>query len=280
MNVHRSEVLGFCGGVRRAVAMLEQAAAQCDTVYVLHEVVHNPHVMEQLRDVGVLLVSSLSDIPDGATVALTAHGAPRPLIAGIRARDLHLLDATCPIVADAQRVVAENATSKRFTIIFGDRTHLEVRGLLSQAGSIGAIAAESMDGLIVPSEGQLALVAQTTKSPEALQAFADELRRHLNPKMKLIVHDTTCREPVARYRAAHDLSAQVDALVVVGSPTSANTQNLHSVCRETGKPTFFVQSASDIRATDFEGFALIGLTAGASTPDWVIDAVEQALQRL
>lgn len=278
MEVIRATTLGFCGGVRRAVAMLEDAVAQYGTVYTLHEIVHNPHVMDQLRQQGVVLVSTLSEVPDHATVALTAHGAPLPLIAGILTRDLRLIDATCPIVAVAQKVVAENAKSKRFTIILGDNKHLEVRGLLSQA-NVGAVATETLEGLVIPSEGRLGLIAQTTQSPEALQAFADALRAQLNAKAHLVVTDTTCPEPVARYHAARELATQVDALVVVGSPTSANTRNLDAVCRESGKPAFFVESAEAIDVSTYAHYARIGLTAGASTPDWVIDAVERRLQQ-
>ena len=279
MDVIRANVLGFCGGVRRAVAMLEDAATKLGTIYTLHEIVHNQHVMGKLREVGVVLATSLSEIPDGATVALTAHGAPLQLIAGIHARELDLIDATCPIVADAQRVVAENAQSKRFTIIFGDSQHLEVRGLLSQA-SVGAVATESVAELIIPSEGKLGLVAQTTKSPEALQAFADDLRMRVGTKTDLIVEDTTCPEPVSRYRAARELAVDVEALVVVGSPTSANTRNLHAVCCESGKPTFFLESADEIDVSTYAAYTRIGLTAGASTPDWVIDLVEERFQQL
>ena len=131
MEVVRAGVLGFCGGVRRAVAMIEEAADRRGPIYTLHAIVHNEHVMARLRERGVILVDSLAEIPDNASVALTAHGAPLMTIAALRARGLNLIDATCPIVQDAQRTVAENAKAGRFTIIFGDRNHLEVRGLLS-----------------------------------------------------------------------------------------------------------------------------------------------------
>ena len=279
MEVVRASVLGFCGGVRRAVTMVEDAAVRFGTLYALHEIVHNHHVMERLREKGVILVKSLSEIPEDASVALTAHGAPLPMVAAIHARGLNLVDATCPIVRDAQHVVAENAKSKRFTIIFGDSQHLEVRGLLSQA-SMGAVATESMDGLVIPSEGRLGLVAQTTKAPEALQMFAGDLRARLGAKTDLVVQDTTCREPVARYHAARELAADVDALVVIGSPTSANTRNLHAVCCERGLPTFFLESAAEIDASTYTAYSRIGLTAGASTPDWVIDSVEERFRQL
>jgi 4-hydroxy-3-methylbut-2-enyl diphosphate reductase len=263
------------------VALVEDAVDRYGTVYTLHEIVHNQQVMDRLREKGVRLASSLSDIPEGATVALTAHGAPMPLIAGIRARGLTLVDTTCPIVGDAQRVVADNVASGRFTVIYGDRDHLEVRGLLSQASG-SSLATESLDGLEVPFEGKLAVVGQTTKSPEALRVFAKDLIGRLGGNADILVQDTTCLEPVARYHAARRLASRrdIDGMVVVGSSASANTRNLLAVCQESGKPSLFVTSAEDINPAELRGFSRVGLTAGASTPDWCIDAVERELRRL
>jgi len=279
MDVVRASVLGFCGGVRRAVAMVEDAVERFGTLYTLHEIVHNHHVMERLADKGVILVNSLSEVPDNVAIAITAHGAPQMTISAIQARGLILIDTTCPIVRDAQRVVAENSASQRFTIIFGDRHHLEVCSLLSQAvGS--AVATESMEGLEFPSEEGLALVGQTTKSPEALQAFAEDLIARLAKGTDFIIQDTTCPEPVARYHAACELSADVDAMIVIGSPDSANSRNLHTACQKSGRPTLFLESAEDSDLSSFVGQAVIGLTAGASTPDWIIDEVELKLRQL
>ena len=279
MEVVRASVLGFCGGVRRGVAMIEEAADRCGPIYTLHAIVHNEHVMARLREKGVILVDSLTEIPDNASVALTAHGTPLMTIAALRARGLNFIDATCPIVRDAQRTVAENAKSGRFTIVFGDRDHLEVRGLLSQAVGC-AVAAESMDGLELPSESKLAIVGQTTKSPEALQAFAEDLISLLGEATDVIVQDTTCGEPMARYQAVRELANKVDVFVVVGSPTSANTRNLYEICESSELPATFIESAEDINSSVFEQYRCIGLTAGASTPDWVIDAVEQRFCQL
>ena len=279
MEVVRAGVLGFCGGVRRAVAMIEEAADRCGPIYTLHAIVHNEHVMARLRERGVILVGSLAEIPDNASVALTAHGAPLMTIAALRVRGLHLIDATCPIVRDAQRTVAENAKAGRFTIVYGDCNHLEVRGLLSQAiGS--AVAAESVDGLELPSESKLAIVGQTTKAPEALKAFAGDLTTLLGGATDVIVQDTTCGEPVARYRAARELANKADVLVVVGSPTSANTRDLYEICQSSGRPATFIASAEDIDPSLFGQYTCIGLTAGASTPDWVIDTVEHRFRQI
>ena len=279
MDVVRASVLGFCGGVRRAVAMVEDAVERFGTLYTLHEIVHNHHVMERLGDKGVILVNSLSDVPDNAAIAITAHGAPQMTIAAIQARGLILIDTTCPIVREAQHVVAGNLKSLRFTVVFGDRDHLEVRGLLSHAvGS--AVAAESISDLELPSNSKLAIVGQTTKSPQGLQAFAQDLVARLAGKTEVIVQDTTCLEPVARYRAAHKLAADVDAMVVVGSPDSANSRNLLAVCQDSGKLAVFLESAEDIDPAALTEATHVGLTAGASTPDWVIDEVEQRLHEL
>lgn len=279
MEVVRAEVLGFCSGVRRAVAMIEKAADRLNPIYTLHAIVHNEQVTSRLREKGVILVNSLADIPDSASVALTAHGAPLATIAALQARGLNLIDATCPIVRDAQNTVAESAKSGRFIVIFGDGNHLEVRGLLSHAvGS--AVAAESVDGLEIPSESKLAVVGQTTKAPEALQAFSEDLIARLGDATDIIVQDTTCEAPAARYRAARALADHVDAIVVVGSPSSANTRNLHAICQQSGKPTVFLESVESIDPAIFSEYLRIGLTAGASTPDWIIDAVEQRFRQL
>ena len=203
--------------------------------------------------------ASLSQIPDGATVALTAHGAPTATIGALKSRELTILDATCPIVREAQDVVAANAASKRFTIVYGDAEHLEVRGLLSRSKGL-AIASESLNGLEFPAEGRLAIIAQTTKSPDALASFADAVRKHLASTADVVVQDTTCPEPTARYAAARDLSATVDAMVVVGSESSANTRNLYAACLESGRPAIFVPSREAIRPSDFASFTRIGLT--------------------
>jgi (E)-4-hydroxy-3-methyl-but-2-enyl pyrophosphate reductase len=279
MEVIRAEVLGFCGGVRRAVAMIEAAASQAGTIYTLHAIVHNQHVMSRLRASGIIHVAAISQIPDGATVAITAHGAPMPTMAALKARRLTLIDTTCPIVRDAQRVVSENASAARFTIIYGDANHLEVRGLLSHAPE-QAVATESLNALELPVGRKLALVSQTTKSPQALQTFAEELRTNLAEDVDLLVQDTTCQEPVARYQAARSLASRVDAMVVVGSRDSANTQNLVRICQESRKPTLFAESADDIEPSRIPRARTIGLAAGASTPDWIIDAVEQRLRQL
>lgn len=282
MNVTRARVLGFCGGVRAAVARLEQAADQFGRVYTLHEIVHNKDVTEQLEKRHVVHVESVSSIPDGAVVAITAHGAPLSTVAALDARGFIIIDATCSNVRKAQQIVADNAQQGLFTVIYGTRTHLEVQGLLSH-GAGHAIAAESFDELTLPPRGKIALCAQTTREPGRFRSFAQQVNDQLDDETRLILQqETICQETVHRYQAARELSTQVDidAMVVVGSSNSANTGILRSVCEESGKPTLLVSSANDIDDAMFARFTSIGLTAGASTPDWIIDAVESRLRQI
>jgi len=278
MKITRADVLGFCGGVRRAVTMIE-SAAELGPIYALHAIVHNEHVMARLGEQGVILVRSLSEIPDEATVALTAHGATQATLAALQARELSIIDATCPIVRAAQQTVAGNGRSKRFSIIYGDRGHLEVLGLLSRAPG-WAVAANHVEGVAFPSRAKLAVLAQTTQSPKCFQAFAEAVSEQIGHDANLLVQDTTCAEPTARYQAAAELSERVDVMAVVGSLTSANTRNLYEICRSNGHPAHFIESADNIDPSVFAPYAHIGLTAGASTPDWVIDSVEERLRQL
>ena len=282
MNVIRARVLGFCGGVRTAVAKLEQAAEQYGKVYTLHEIVHNEKVTERLKKKHVIHVKSISDIPDGAVVAITAHGAPLSTIAELEERGFPQIDATCFNVRKAQQIVADNAQQGTFTLIYGAREHLEVQGLLSH-GAGRAIAAESLDGLTLPSHGTIALCAQTTREPSRFHAFSQQVKAQLDDETRLLLQqETICQETVNRYQAARELStrADIDVLVVVGSPNSANTAILKSVCEEGGKPTFLLSSADSIDEATFERFTSIGLTAGASTPDEIIDDMESRLRQI
>lgn len=282
MNVIRARVLGFCGGVRTAVAKLEHAAAQYGRVYTLHEIVHNEDVTKRLEEQNVVHVQSMSEIPDDAIVAVTAHGAPISTLAALEARGFKQVDATCPNVRKAQQVVAQNAKQHIFTVIYGTPEHLEVQGLLSH-GAGCAVAATGLAGLAFPSAGRIALCAQTTREPGRFRAFAQLLQTQLDDDTRLILQqETICQETVNRYQAARELSARpdIDAIVIVGSANSANTGILQSVCEESGKPAIRVASAMDIEDGAFEQFAVLGLTAGASTPDETIDCVEARLRRI
>ncbi len=179
MRVVRAEVLGFCHGVRRAVERVEAAAARYGTVHSLGPVVHNEHVTARLADVGVRIVRSLDEVPDGGAVAITAHGAEAEIVDRIAERGLSLIDATCPIVRRAQEAAAEGAGAGRTVIVYGDPAHPEVRGILSRTGGRG-VAFESADFKDASIEPPLAILAQTTADPAGFERFVDAVRGRLD----------------------------------------------------------------------------------------------------
>ncbi len=276
MRVVRADVLGFCHGVRRAVNLVEDAVTRCGTVYSLGPIVHNEHVVATLADLGVHVVASLDDVPDGGTVVITAHGAEVEVLDRIAARDLPLIDATCPIVRRAQEAAAEQSAVGRNVIVYGRPSHPEVRGILSRTRGRGmATESPNLDGASI--EPPLALLAQTTAEPTDFRRFAETVRSRFDAGA--VVNDTACSETVRRYRVACELAERVDAMVVVGSRTSANTNRLAEACRAAGASTFLVASPGEIAGLELARFGSIGLTAGASTPDALIDDVLRRLQR-
>jgi 4-hydroxy-3-methylbut-2-enyl diphosphate reductase len=212
-------------------------------------------------------------------VAITAHGASEEVVAEIARRGLRLVDTTCPIVRRAQETAARLAEEGFGVVLYGEAEHPEVRGILSWTRGRG-VATQSADVAPPPGERGVAVISQTTKSPERFSEFAQALVGRLAgrvPEIRIV--DTTCPETGRRYQAAADLAANVDALVVVGSRSSANTRKLAETCEATGRPTHLIESAEEIDPAWGIGGLRIGVTAGASTPDGVIDDVVERLAR-
>jgi small subunit ribosomal protein S1 len=276
MRVVRADVLGFCHGVRYAVETVEAATAREGTVYSLGPIVHNERVTTRLESLGVRIVSSLDEVPDGARVAITAHGAELEIFDRIAERGLAPIDTTCAIVRHAQAVAAEQSTAGRTVIVYGRPSNPEVRGILSRTRGRG-MATESPNLGGASLEPPLALLAQTTADPTDFERFVEAVRARFGEEILAV--DTTCPETFRRYVAARELAGRVDAMIVVGSRTSANTNRLADACRAAGLPTFHVAAADEIEKLRIDGLTSIGLTAGASTPDAVIDEIEQRLQR-
>ncbi len=277
MSLIKAKVLGFCGGVRRAVQRIETELADRGPLHTLGAIVHNAHVVDALAAKGARMATHLDEVPAGGTVAITAHGAGEDVYAEIARRGLRLVDTTCPIVRRAQSV-AEQLVQEGFRLVlYGEAEHPEVRGILSWTKGEG-IATQSTDVAIQPGPKGIAVISQTTKSPTLFAAFAQDLvRRYAGRVPEIRIIDTTCPETGKRYQSAEELASQVDALVVVGSRTSANTRKLAETCRGTGVTTYLIESADEIQDHWIETYPVFGVTAGASTPDAVIEDVVRRL---
>jgi len=279
-TVVMAKILGFCGGVRRAVQVIEEELREQGPLYTLGAIVHNAHVVESLAQKGAKMVQGLADVPDGGTVAITAHGAGEEIYAEIERRGLRLVDTTCPIVRKAQQTVARLVEEGFTIVLYGESEHPEVRGILSWSRGQGT-ATQSADVEIELGRAGVAIIAQTTKNPAHFGAFAEEIVRRTSgrvPEIRIV--DTTCPETGRRYEAAKTLAAGVDLILVVGSRTSANTRKLVETCHETGVPTHHIESSGEIELTWIPEGASVGVTAGASTPDEVIEDVVGALRAL
>jgi len=278
MNIVRAKVLGFCGGVRRAVQMIETELAQHGPLHTLGAIVHNAYVVDALAANGARMATDLDEVPEHGTVAITAHGAGEEVYEEIERRGLRLVDTTCPIVRRAQQTAAKLVEEGFTVVLYGEAEHPEVRGILSWTRGRGT-ATQSPDVEIPIGERGIALIAQTTKNPTRFAEFAQTLvRRYTGAAPEIRIIDTTCPETGRRYQAAKELAESVDALIVVGSRTSANTRKLAETCRETGIRTHHIESAEEIDDAWLAGTTRFGVTAGASTPDDVINAVVRRLE--
>lgn len=270
MEVLRARHLGMCFGVRRAITQA-LAAADREPLTILGDLVHNETVLADLRARGVRTCTEGGQV-DTATVMISAHGASKRRLTQLRARGLRVLDATCPLVRAAHRAVARLVSDGCHPVIVGQSAHAEVRGLTEDLAACDVVLAdEDVDG--VQERARFGIAAQTTQPIERVHRVAALLQRRF-PRSDVVMMNTVCSSTRLRQQAAEDLARQADVVVVVGGATSNNTRELVATCRRHCARVFHVQTAADLRAEWLEGAAVAGITAGTSTPDNVIDAVE------
>jgi len=279
LKIELARVYGFCPGVRRAVRMVEEHLTREGPLATLGAIVHNSHVVEALQEKGARVARTVSEVKE-PTVAITAHGAGQEVYAEIEKRGLKLVDTTCPIVKRAQEAARRLAEEDYTVLIYGEEAHPEVRGMLSWTKGKG-YATLFPGELPELSARKLAVISQTTKDREAFWGFVRDVIARFHPLLgDLRVVDTTCPETGRRYQAALELAAHVQAILVVGSRNSANTRKLAETCRKTGVATYFIESAEEIDPAWVAGLSRVGVTAGASTPDEVIDQVIARLYKM
>ena len=283
MNVIRASRAGFCMGVALALRKLDSmvAAREGEQVATLGEIIHNPQVLEDYARKGVRRLGSASEAEAGMAVLIRAHGITRSMEEELRSRCSRVEDATCPRVKKAQLAIAEATAPGRELLLYGEADHPEVRGLISYAAGPSHIfsSPEELAGLLsgVSFEGRaVVLAAQTTQD----RLIFDEMRSDLSSRFgdSLIVLDTICDATRQRQEEAGELAGRVQAMVVAGGKTSGNTRRLAELARMRGVPTVLVETADELDRSFFEGVETVGLTAGASTPGYIIDEVEARLR--
>lgn len=283
MQVIKAKELGFCMGVRRAVDMMEAAAGELGPIDSLGSTVHNPQVVGRLRDRGVEIIS-MEAVDARKPVAITAHGVGPQVLQELNDRGAQIVDTTCPIVTRAQQW-AKKLTDEGFgVIVFGDPNHKEVRGILGWASG-KVITMRSADELDAPlpewMPSRIGVLSQTTETEGHFAEFVHKLlNTHMDHIGELRVINTLCNATTSQQASTEELAQGVDLMVVVGGRESANTRHLAEVSREAGVETYHVESADEIERTWLSGREKVGVAAGASTPDAVIDEVVERLYAL
>jgi len=282
MDIILANPRGFCAGVDRAIAIVEQALEQFGApIYVRHEVVHNKSVVDGLRAKGAVFVEDLGEIPQGATVVFSAHGVSKAVRADADARGLNVFDATCPLVTKVHVEVAKMREQGRDIVMIGHAGHPEVEGTMGQAeGGIHLVdSVDDVARLVVRDPEQLAYVTQTTLSVDDAQGIIDALKARF-PEIVGPKRDDICYATQNRQDAVKALVQRVDAVIVVGSPNSSNSNRLREVAANRGVPAWMVDCADELRPEWIAGKRRVGVTAGASAPEVLVRQVIARLKEL
>ncbi len=274
---------GFCAGVVRAIDIVERALRLHGApVYVRHEIVHNKYVVDDLKAKGAIFVDELDQVPDGdRPVIFSAHGVPRSVPAAARRRHLHQIDATCPLVTKVHMEAARHHEEGLHIILIGHRGHPEVIGTMGQlpAGAVTLIeTAAEAEGLAPADPRRLAYVTQTTLSVDDTRAVIEVLQRRF-PGIAGPAREDICYATTNRQEAVKEIAARVDLLVVVGAPNSSNSKRLVEVAERSGCPrALLVQRAAELDWPTLQGLGTIGITAGASAPEVLVNEIIDAFR--
>ena len=279
MDVLLANPRGFCAGVERAIEIVERALEQFGApIYVRHEIVHNKYVVENLRAKGAVFVEELDEVPTGGTVIFSAHGVSKAVQADAAQRGLKVFDATCPLVTKVHIEVAKMLKSGHEIVMIGHRGHPEAEGTVGQAGQ-GIHLVETLEdvaALEVASPDKLAYVTQTTLSVDDAAVMVKALKARF-PSIRGPKKDDICYATQNRQDAVKFMAPQCDVVIVVGSPNSSNSNRLREVAQNIGAQAYMVDSAADLRPEWIAGKRRIGVTAGASAPEIL---VEELIARL
>jgi (E)-4-hydroxy-3-methyl-but-2-enyl pyrophosphate reductase len=279
MKVLVAEKCGFCHGVRNAISVAEKTLTnQKDRspVYSLGPIIHNSDEVERLAKIGLKTVDDVEQIRSG-TVLIRSHGAAPEQIAALREKGLDIVDATCVLVKKVQHIARELESEGYEVVIIGDEDHPEVQAVMGCAMNVVVIADEG-DLRKLPHNARLGIVCQTTQSPEHFSRVLGSIGRTDFNELKVM--NTLCREAIKRQESAVQLCMQVDIMFVLGGLKSANTRQLAELCKKYNKQTFHLQNWNELDKNTVFGKNIAGVTAGASTPDWIIDEFVKKLESI
>ncbi len=277
MKISLASERGFCFGVKRAIELAEKAVTEQGSLESMGAIVHNRQVVDMLSGRGMRIIESLDEMR-GDTLLIPSHGVKREILLQAEEHRLNIIDATCPIVRNAQQVAHRLHEAGFAVIVFGDASHTEVKGLLSRAGE-NAIATTEAHHFGISSQ-RIGILSQTTQSQKQFAAFLAQLMdSELATLSEIRIFNTICDATAKRQAAALRLASEVDLMLVLGGHDSANTRHLAEICKFTGVKTLHIETANELDSSWFHDQSHVGITAGASTPEWVIEEVIQKLKQ-
>ncbi|MGL5400601.1 MAG: 4-hydroxy-3-methylbut-2-enyl diphosphate reductase [Plesiomonas shigelloides] len=285
MQILLANPRGFCAGVDRAISIVERALELYGApIYVRHEVVHNRYVVEGLRQRGAVFVEDLHEVPDGCIVIFSAHGVSQAVRAEAKSRDLSVFDATCPLVTKVHMEVARASRKGMEAVLIGHAGHPEVEGTMGQysnpqGGMYLVESPEDVAKLVVRNPENMCFMTQTTLSVDDTSEVIDALRQHF-PAIIGPRKDDICYATTNRQEAVRQLAEQAQVVLVVGSKNSSNSNRLAELARRAGKAAYLIDGAEDIDEAWLQGVDTVGVTAGASAPEVLVQAVIARLQDL
>jgi 4-hydroxy-3-methylbut-2-en-1-yl diphosphate reductase len=276
MEIILAKRAGFCFGVKRATQMAFEAAKEEGDTFTLGPIIHSPQVVQKLEDMGVKVRKDLAGLSD-ATIIIRSHGVASEELEEAVRKELEIVDATCPFVKKAQEHVKSLSQAGYDVVVVGDADHPEVQGIVSYASGNVHVVGSGEEASRLPRMSKIGVVAQTTQSFENLQNVVLEC---LVRGGEIRVFNTICDATAVRQEEAKELAKQVDCMIVIGGYNSANTKRLTEVCTELQPQTFHIETAQDLEAAWFESVDRVGVTAGASTPKWLIDEVVDRIKQI
>lgn len=274
MKVLVAKKAGFCSGVRRALALVDDALKENKvSLYSLGPLIHNPRVVMDLEEKGLKIITDTSQIKEG-TLVIRSHGAPPQVLAGAQNRGISILDATCPTVRKVQQYAKALKEEGYQVIIIGDKDHPEIEGIIGYAGGKAIVISDKTEIRQHKIQERIGVVVQTTQTRKNFLSVLSEL---VKTTEEIKIYNTLCASTEARYKESVNLARKVDTILVIGGGISANTARLTQLCRQVQPRTFQIEDAEDIEIPWLERGKTIGITAGASTPDWLVEDIREKL---
>ena len=275
MEIRLAKSYGFCFGVKRAIKIAEESPNS----KTFGPLIHNKNEIERLaKNFNVGLVQDLEEIEPKSRIIVRTHGIPKDQLQFLKSQDVEIIDATCPFVTKPQEIVQKMSEEGYSIVIFGDKNHPEIKGVMSYAKDpVVVLSVQELKESLAKLKERVATVAQTTRKFEEYQKIVAFLMEH---KKEVRVFNTICNATFENQDAARELSKEADVMIVIGGKNSSNTKQLYRICKENCPHSYLVENKDELKSEWFEGKKVCGITAGASTPNWIIEEVIEKIRKL